>query len=120
LPLWAIIEAKPHEMVVFPTPPLPDTTAIFILESCSRNLAVKPKVVQCTSMSPEKFIEIQEFLGYDRRKMAEILHCSIPAIDSYRTKSDSKKRNLTSLKKKVLIDEFIKAGGDLSRLGNNL
>ena len=70
-------------------------------------------------MSPKKFIEIQEFLGYDRRKMAEILHCSIGAIDSYRTTNDSKRRNLTALKKKVLVDEFIKAGGDPSRLGEN-
>jgi hypothetical protein len=50
--------------------------------------------------------------------MAKILHCSIGAIDSYRTTNDSKRRNLTALKKKVLVDEFIKAGGNPSRLGD--
>jgi hypothetical protein len=67
-------------------------------------------------MSPEKFTELQDFLGYDRKKMAEILHCSISAIDSYRTKNGSKRRILTGLKKKVLVDEYIKAGGDPSHL----
>jgi hypothetical protein len=67
-------------------------------------------------MSPESFIKIQDFLGFDRKKMAKMLHCSVAAIDSYRTNNESKKRIIPALKKKVLLDEYIKAGGDPSHL----
>lgn len=64
------------------------------------------------NMDCEKFSKIQNFLGFSRDQMARLLHCSKSTIDSYRSESEGRKRNIPALKQKVLLDEYIKAGGD--------
>lgn len=63
-------------------------------------------------MSPDKFSKIQAFLDLNRIQMARLLCCSESTIASYKSECEVKRRNIPALKQKVLLDEYIKAGGD--------
>jgi predicted transcriptional regulator len=68
-------------------------------------------------MKPKKFIFLQEYIGFDRKQIADLLHCSVSTVDAYRAKKESSRnRNMPRLVEKILVDEFVKRGGDLRAL----
>jgi len=67
-------------------------------------------------MKCEEFKYIQDVIGMNREQMADLLHCSVSTIAAYRSESKSRRRNMPAIVKKVLLDEFIKRGGDPQNL----
>lgn len=67
-------------------------------------------------MDSKKFRKIQSALGLTQKQMSELLYCSVSAVAAYRASSGIRKRNIPPLVEKVLMDKYLKAGGDLKDL----
>ena len=63
-------------------------------------------------MNSEVFKRIQSTLGLTQKQMSEMLCCSVSAVASYRVSSGMRKRNIPPLVEKILMEKYLKAGGN--------